>query len=216
MTPTHALLLSATLACALETACAMTVPSYEDARDDWTESDEVYEAFVGQIFIHATLKTEAFRREYVKEYARIFSLNAEQQAALLEAEMRAAGEGRIAVVVALYTREVNWDDLRPDRGIWAVKLVGPEGVETPVREAIKRDLRNPTWRALYPATDYHYSLWELTFDAELPDGRSVGRAGEPLELVISGAPGQARVSWTLPQETGSPGPAQIPEEPDQP
>ena len=39
--------------------------------------------------IHATLKTESFRRAYTDEYARIFSLTQEQKAQLLETDVPA-------------------------------------------------------------------------------------------------------------------------------
>ena len=57
---------------------------------------------------------------------------------------------------------------------------------------------NPTWSRLFPRLRSHETLYELRFERITDDGTPFAGPGEPLTLVISGAPAKARLSWTHP------------------
>jgi hypothetical protein len=171
--------------------------AYEAARRAWTREEQVYDQFQAKAFAVATLKLEPFRRAWVDEYARLFDLNREQREALLEAELE---EDRVQLValVAFYTPQPSWNDLNPARAIWEVRLENGRG-ETSAPFSVRRlDKRNPTWNALLPWLDAYHTLYELRFERQLPDGRPLARGGEPLDLIIAGAPAQLRMRWTIP------------------
>lgn len=170
---------------------------YHDAQRDWTRSEESYTNFEGQAFVHATLKTEPFRRAYVAEYARVFALTAEQREALAEAE-RAEAESSLVVIAAFYTASPRWNDLNPVKGLWEVRLEGAAGRVARPRRVWRLSTHDPAWRHLYPYADPHYVLYELTFDRRAEGGGTLDRPGEELALVIAGAPARLRVSWVVP------------------
>lgn len=176
------------------TACASS--PYRDAVDEWTRSEDVYSNVQARAMVRATLETLPFRRAYVDEYARIFALTAEQREALLEAQLDESARTWV-VVVALFTADPRWNDIDPARGMWEVRLEGPNGWLPPKR--IQRlDRKNPTWKQLFPYFGVHYRLFELRFDRGLTPDAPLARTGEPLSLVIAGAVAQIRLSWVLP------------------
>ena len=157
----------------------------------------MYDQLESTLFIRATLKTEDFRRGYVQEYARIFALDEGQKAQLLAQELEEHAE-HLVVMVVLYTERLAWDDLTARRGIWSTQLVTRDGTQVRPTGIARQDLKNPTWRHLYPYIGYHFSFWELQFPLATTDGSPVFEAGAPLSLVIAGAPGRAEVTWAAP------------------
>ena len=188
------LLAAALLALALA-GCASS--PYGQVHDRWTQREDAYSGWQASTLVRATLKSEAFRRAYVAEYARVFALNAEQQATLLDAELEEQAESWV-VVVALYTSEAAANDLDPAHGHWSVRLEGPDGrwnLPAAVRELPRK---SPTWRHFFPAFEVHFRLHELRFSRRTPEGLPLAAPGEPLSLVIAGPPAQLRLRWTAP------------------
>ena len=178
-------------------ACSAAVPSYVDAREDWTRDAEVWEDMESRLFIDATLKNADFRAQYVLEYARLFSLTEGQQGALLEAEM--ADEAKYHVVVAsIFVANRHWDQLDPKHGIWDVRL--QDDAERWVRpiEVKRLDTDNPLWERLYPYIDRHDGFYELRFPRTLDDGSPIATPGQDLHLIIAGAPAQVKLTWPSP------------------
>lgn len=196
MRSVRAAVLAACGAAILLTGCGPGLPSYIRARDHWTEHENIYEDFESRLFLKATYKTEDFRREYVKEYADVFQLDDARQAALLESELAEASEVHV-VMVAMFTHDINWDDLDPRRGIWEVRLEGEDGRFVLPADVNRLDVTNPTWKRLFPYIGDHDSFWEVKFPKS-PDDAPLAASGQALHLVIAGAPARARVSWTLP------------------
>ncbi|MCA9518094.1 MAG: hypothetical protein KC635_24315 [Myxococcales bacterium] len=178
--------------------CGSASSAYFDVQDTWTRKELAHDGFDTEAYLYATLKTMPFRRAYVDEYSRMFALTGDQKTSLLEAE-EAENEASYVVIAAFYTPEVGWNDLDPSRGIWEVRLEGPRGNVTRPHKVTRLNKRNPTWDALYPYTGLHYILYELRFARTDDDGERVANAGEPLKLVVSGAPARIELSWTLPR-----------------
>jgi hypothetical protein len=176
-------------------ACGSS-PYYAE-QERWTRSVDAYESFEAKALVAATLKVEPFRRAYVEEYARLFQLAPEQKVALLESELE-EDRRTLTLVVAFYTQDPSWNDLNPARGIWEVRIENGRGDNTPPFSVSRLNKRNPTWRTLYPFFRQHHMLYELRFERMLPDGRPIARGGEPLELVIAGAPTRMRMRWHMP------------------
>ncbi len=177
-------------------ACAGS--PYRTVLSEWTRSDEVYEDLASRAFVHATLKTAPFREAYADEYARLFALDGPEREALREAE-RADDLDALVVVAAFYTPAQQWNDLDPRAGLWDVRLEGPEGRRLRPVRVRRLEEHNPIWRAMYPYFAPQLTLYELRFDRLAADGQPVARPGEPLALVIAGAPAQIRLDWTLPR-----------------
>lgn len=177
-------------------ACSLG-SAYERAREHWTDREDAWEDFESRLFVKATYKTTDFREEYAKAYAEVFALDAGRLAALQEAE-RAEGARYHVVMVAMFTHEIDWDDLRPRKGIWEVRLENEEGRFLLPARVKRLDIRNPTWQRLYPYIGEHDSFWELRFERP-PEGEpDLAGPGELLRLVIAGAPATVRMEWRLP------------------
>ena len=170
---------------------------YEQVRDTWTRERHGYQDVSARAFATVTLKVEPFRRAYVDEYARLFSLTAEQREALLESELD-EDKKDLVTIVSFYTPKPSWNDLNPARGIWEVRLESARGDYVAPYRVTRLDKRNPTWAALYPFVDPYHVLYELRFERQLPDGRPIAGPGDELRLVIAGAPTQLELSWVLP------------------
>lgn len=177
-------------------ACGGPLADYDDARDEWTRSQETYESFESRLFIDATLKTGPFIERYVDAYARIFDLTEAQRAALADSEYQEARTGW-TVVAAVFTHDPDWDDLDPDAGIWSIYLENAAGERLQVGEVDELDDDNPTWVRLFPYVGYHDTLYELRFPR--PEGTSFAGPGDRIALVITGAPARVRLEWTLPR-----------------
>ena len=178
-------------------SCSPVIPSYLDARDAWTRGDKVWEDFESRLFIDATLKTDAFRREYVKEYARLFSMTEVQQSTLLEAELADNSEHHV-VVAAIYVAERQWAQLDPKDGIWDVRLQDDQGRWVRPLQIKRMDTDNPLWQRLYPYIGRHDLFFEIRFPRNLDDGAPLAKTGGKLHLVIAGAPAQIKLSWPTP------------------
>ncbi|MGM0576386.1 MAG: hypothetical protein ACQEXJ_11705 [Myxococcota bacterium] len=176
-------------------ACGGPLDRYHDTREDWTRETEVYEHFESRVFVKATLKTEPFVARYVEAYAEIFDMTPEQRETLRAAE-RADVEDAWVFVVALFTNDIDWDDLAPGDDIWSVHLENRRGQRLPLGEVRELDTDNPTWGKLFPYVGYHDSLYELRFDE--PEGGGFAGPEERIHLVIAGAPAHIRLTWTLP------------------
>lgn len=185
------------LAASVFMACSATTPAYVDSRDDWTRQGEVWEDFQGRLFVDATLKNEQFRREYVREYTRLFALTPDQATALLASEL-AEEEEQHVVMAAVFFGNPDWEELDPSHGIWAVRLQNDAGDWLPPTQVKRLDTDNPTWRQLYPFIDPHDAFFELRFDRQLDDGTPLVRSGAPVHLVIAGAPAQMKLTWRAP------------------
>ncbi len=177
--------------------CSAVLPSYVKARDHWTQDTELYEDFESRIFIDATLKTEDFRREYVKEYGRIFALPEARQQTMLDAEL-AEAKDQWVIVAAIFVNKIQWDKFDPAKGIWEVRLESSDGRRGRLIKAKKHDTDNPTWKALYPYLGPHDSLWEFRFERTDEDGAPLVASGEEVTLVIAGAPGRVDLTWRIP------------------
>lgn len=180
------------------TGCAgPQLSTYRDALSDWTRGKDHYEGLEGRIFVRATLKTRAFRDEYIKEYSRIFAMTKAQTAQLEQAE-QLEHESSFVVVVALATMQYHWKDLSPRRGIWEIRLQNAnEDFLKPV-SVTRLKQKNPTWQHLYPYFAETHWLFELRFDRTLPTGEPLAKSGETVDLIIAGAPAQIQLSWKLP------------------
>jgi len=187
----------ALLAVTLFAACSAAIPAYVDSRDDWTRQSEIWEDFQGRLFVDATLKTEDFRRQYVREYARLFALTPDQIATLLSAEL-AEDKDQHVVMAAIFFAKSDWDQLDPRHGIWDVRLQNDAGAWLRPTGIKRLDTDNPTWERLYPYIDPHDVFFELRFDRNLEDGTPLAAAGQPLHLVIAGAPAQVKLTWPAP------------------
>ena len=177
--------------------CSPVIGAYVDARDDWTESTEVWEDMESRFFIDATLKNKAFREQYVREYARLFSMHGDQQATLLEAELAEEAEHHV-VASAMFFADRDWERLDPKYGIWDVRLENDAGQWVRPLEVKKLDTDNPLWRRMYPYLGRHDLFFELHFPKVLPDGTSLAEGSQQLHLVISGAPAQVKLTWPTP------------------
>ena len=182
---------------ALVTGCSATIPAYVDARESWTRSEEVWEDFESRLFVDATLKNEAFRRQYVKEYTRLFALTDDQTKAMLEAELDDEKSHHV-VMAAIFVAKADWEKLHPKHGIWDVRLQNDEGKWLRPTAIKKLDTDNPTWKRLFPYIDPHDKFFELRFDRVLDDGTPLVASGQPLHLIIAGAPAQVKLTWRVP------------------
>lgn len=182
---------------AAPTGCGSASDAYYDTQADWTRHEESYSSFGSRAFVWATLKSEPFRRALIDEYSRLFALTPDQRAALLEAEL-AEHDKHVVAIVALFTPDVGWNDLSPASGFWEVRLERSATTYAHPRK-VRRLLRSdPTWKAMYPYATPHYTLYELQFDREAVDGEPIAVSGQPLHLVVAGAPAKIRMSWTIP------------------
>jgi hypothetical protein len=168
--------------------------AYVREHDAWTRTERIYHNFETRAIVRATLKTRAFRRAWVDEYARLFALGAEQKAALAESDAAEAAE-RVVVVVSFYTQEQRWNVLNPTDGFWEVRLETPGG-DWARPLAVKRlDPRNPLWFRLFPEHDTFSVLYQLEFESAGVGGTALLTEGQPVTLVIAGAPAQIRLTW---------------------
>jgi len=177
------------------TGCASS--TYDTERERWTRHEESYDRLASRAFIHATLKTEPFRRAYVEEYARLFDMDGEQTAAMLEVELEEAREAWV-VVTSFYTPNQRANDLNPAKGFWEVRLEGEGGARARPSRVTRLKARDPAWQALYPYVHRHYTLYELHFPVQDDEGRTLASTGEALELVIAGPPARLRLRWVVP------------------
>lgn len=193
---THRLLI-ALVALFLMSGCAASLPDvFVEEREAWTQDTKVYDGFETRLEVRATLKTASFRRAYVKAYAQIYDLDPGSESRLLEIEV-ADGQRSIVILAAVYTPDFALNHLARSRGIWEVRLENSAGNH--VRPSIRRlNPSNPTWARLFPQLRRHETLYELRFERITEDGTPFAGPGEPLELVISGAPAKARLRWTHP------------------
>lgn len=169
---------------------------YTRVQRAWTESQRYYQDFETRAILHATLKSPAFRQAWREEYAAIYALDADQRAALQEADEAEQAE-HITVIASFYTQEHRWNTLNPRDGIWEVRLEDRAGdFARPVR--VKRlDTTNPVWQRLYPFHDPFSILYELQFEKQGVRGGALMREGNALTLVVASAPATLRLTWEL-------------------
>ena len=177
--------------------CSATLPEYSSARDRWTESQSVYRQIELQAQVHATFKTALFRRQYVREFARLFALRARQRQALLKQELAEAAT-RYVFVVILSTKKLSWNNLDREAKIWRVQLANRKGKAVAPTSVRELDRDNPTWQVLFPKIGTQYRIWELKFPRTSPDGQPLVSSGQHLDLIIAGAPAQMKLTWKAP------------------
>jgi len=177
--------------------CSPTLPGYRDARSKWTESQSVYHELELQAHAFATFKTKEFRRQYVREFGRLFALRARQRQALLAQEL-AEEKKRYVFIVILNTKVPGWNDLKRTGKVWRVHLANRKGDSVSPASIRQLDSRNPTWSALFPRLDPLYRIWELKFPRVTDTGKPLVNRGQHLDLIIAGAPATLKLSWRQP------------------
>ncbi len=187
---------AALLAGLLSLAMGCAGAPYYDTQREWTRRHEAYGVFETQAYVRATLKSEPFRRAYVRHYTNLFALTQDQAAALLELELDEHAQSHV-VVCAFYTPDVGANDLNPNRGFWEVRLEGPRGDYVHPHQVTRLKQRDPTFAAMYPYVSQQFTLYELRFDRQTIEGRELAKVGERIDLVIAGAPARIRMGWTL-------------------
>ena len=100
-------------------------------------------------------------------------------------------------MVAMFTHDINWDNLDPRRGVWEVRLENDDGRFVLPSKVKRLDVTNPTWKRLFPYIGEHDSFWEVRFPKAAGE-EPLATSGRDVHLVISGAPARARVTWTMP------------------
>ncbi len=187
----------ALIATLLSLGCSATLPGYTKARNTWTEHQSVYHQIELQAEVYATFKTPDFRRQYVREFGRMFSLRARQRQVLLKQELDEAN-ARYVFIVVFNTKSLDWNDLAPTAGIWRVHLANRKGDAVHALSVRELSQDNPTWRALFPRLRAQYRIWELKFARTNPEGKTLVSPGQHLDLIIAGAPAQMKLTWKAP------------------
>ncbi|MCB9729532.1 MAG: hypothetical protein H6744_08550 [Deltaproteobacteria bacterium] len=175
--------------------CATDSRSYDRTRGRWTRKVETYENFESRLFVRATFKTEEFRRAYADAYARMFALEPAARESLLEAELAEQADEYV-FVVASFTNSLDWENLDPKAGIWDVRMENGDGRVIRPSKVKRLDETNPTWDRLFPYKAFHDRLYEFHFPKD--PASPIARSGEPVYLVIAGAPAQVKLEWPMP------------------
>ena len=178
-------------------ACSPVLPGYTAALSRWTETSYVYRETELQASLRATLKSRDFRRHYVREMARMFSLPADERKALLTAELKAEAEAYVFVLV-FSTKEPAWNELGVDQKIWRLRLANRRGHSLAPQQVRPLSRDNPTWQFLFHRGQRHHRIWEVTFSRKTPDGSPLVAPGQHLDLVLAGAPAQFKLTWKAP------------------
>ncbi|MEZ4268098.1 MAG: hypothetical protein R3F39_17165 [Myxococcota bacterium] len=173
-------------------SCASDFRNYEKTRRRWTKRVETYESFESRLFVKATLKTADFRAAYVDGYGTIFALDQATRAGLLEGELAEDAKEHV-VIISSFANSLDWEDLDPKAGIWDVRLENDAGRALRPTQMKRLDESNPTWKRLFPYLEFHDRLYEVHF-AKNPSAPLV-KAGEPIHLIIAGAPAQVKLTW---------------------
>jgi hypothetical protein len=172
--------------------CASDFRNYEKSRRRWTKRVETYESFESRLFVKATLKTEAFRAAYVEAYGQIFALDKPSRDALLEVELAEDATEHV-VIVASFANSLDWEDIDPKAGIWDVRLENDAGRALRPTKMKRLDESNPTWQRLFSYLEFHDRLYEVHFPKNASD--PLVKSGDPVHLVIAGAPAQVKLTW---------------------
>lgn len=173
-------------------ACSATssVP-YERARKQWKRHGTVRYGPDTVLDAHATLKTEEWLKEYLREATRRAQLTKAQEAALTAQEAR-NDVWEIELVVGTYHYQAN-DFGRGERSMWKLALIGSSGAEVApisVKEETRPRIATYAW---FPELSPFHRAYVVTFPKNAPDGRPISQ--DKLVFRISSSLGSVEFSW---------------------
>lgn len=162
---------------------------YHEILKQWTSKAGVYRGFETMLLAEGTYKSSAFRRAYVKKYAKDYRLDAKAEAEMLKAELSMA-EGEVEFVLAVYASDRERLRLSAKDSLWRIYLEGAG--EEPIIPFEIRSLKKKrtSLEEFFPYITPWVEIYQVRFkvkpSAETP---------QPLHLVLTGVLGTAKLTF---------------------
>lgn len=153
----------------------------------WTRNAELTDGIDVLVKASATLKSKSWREAYVKRYAELYDLRADERKKLISDQNRAHAE-YIDVVLALSAARSELADLDFRDPLWRVFATrnGKRIYLSEIRPMEREDWPPQKLKAFF----HYYKRWRRFYSLRFP------RVGEgPIELTATGPAGTMRFTW---------------------
>ena len=168
-----------------------------------TRGDQLYRGLETQLDIQAVYRSAAFRKTYMDEYARVYSLNPATKEKYLAAELsQAAQSDEFILVVNSTLSETN--DLQKADSTWRIYLLR-NGTQLGAASVERLRWKEEYMNRFYPLINPWSRIYRVRF--VIPPEQAGAPSG-PLSLEITGPPGKVRLDWE--ESSSSPAPAPVP------
>ncbi|MBF0529640.1 MAG: hypothetical protein HQK55_10290 [Deltaproteobacteria bacterium] len=174
------------------------MPSYADVLKRWTTEAKVYQDFEAMLLAAGTLKSIDYRRAYVRQYARDYSLNLEESEKML-ADQLAAGRSELEFLLSVSGPRPEEIDLDTKDSPWRVYLEHKDFGRMIPFEIRRVKKRTPALEGYYP----YIVPWATTYQIRFKPVDRPPQTGE-LALVLAGVRGNARLVYKLEDQPGGP------------
>lgn len=164
---------------------------YMAALKQWTRSQTVHSQFETRVSISATYRGPEFKRAYLKEYARIYSLGETEQKAKADIQTALASEFTEFMFYA-YTPEKSSNDFDRQGSVWTIYLIDSKGARVQPVEVRRIEPVTPLVTEFFPYVNPHYGIaYHLRFP---PFARDLAD-GSPVKLIFAGVIGRVELEF---------------------
>jgi hypothetical protein len=176
---------------------SFSASDYTTALVNWSRKGAVYKNLESRLFLHATLRSWAFRQAQLA-----YRIDAERitanEAATLKASERAEAEKWYEFFVAAHTHEWQWNRLenRSKDSLWRIRLINDKGVGVAPTTVNRIGTNDPRYQAMYPYYKAFYVGYRVRFPKTDGQGNPLAVPGSRLTMRISGAPATIDLQWT--------------------
>jgi len=174
------------------------------ARD--TRGDKLYRGLETQLDIQAVYRGAAFRKTYMDEYARVYSLNPTNKEKVLTNELNQAARFEDFILVVNSTlSETN--DLQKSDSTWKIYLFR-NSTQLSATSVERLRWKEEFMNRFYPLANPWSRIYRVRFTIP-PEGAEAPL--DSLSLEITGPPGKVRLTWEGPSLTPVTAPAPDPD-----
>ena len=160
--------------------------AYKDSLQRWTRAQTAYSGFETRFHISATYRSQSFRDAFLKEQARIFILDPEEQKKR-EAQQRDTAADFTEFFFYAYTADKGLNDFGERNSLWRVFIVDETGQQINPLEIRKIDKVSPVVEALFPYVQKHYGFcYHIKFPRQ---------SASTLRLVFTSYLGKVELRW---------------------
>ncbi|MCU0581623.1 MAG: hypothetical protein MUF26_04105 [Syntrophales bacterium] len=169
---------------------------YQAALNDWTRTKTVHSQFETKVSITSTLKSPAFQRAYIREYERIYSLEAREKQHWEKTQAGLASDFTEFVFYA-YIPDKEANDFHRINSVWTVFMVDDQGRQEKPLEIRRIDKITTVTEAFFPYINKYYgAFYSVKFKPLKETNAHSGDAfRKPLALVMTSVLGRVELQW---------------------
>lgn len=158
---------------------------YLQLTEQWTRSGVIRMGLESEIRFIALLKSDSWRRAYVRRYARLQGLSQQEAEKMLADQMQAHAQG-LDVILAASSTYPEHSRMTHRTSRWEVFLQNQHGVKIEALEIRPMKWTRLELEAYFP----EYRQWQNYYAVRFP-----ADVGTPVTLVVTGPPGRTVMTW---------------------